>query len=237
MKHGYTTSIPMSLLNLDLMNDLTMNYISGSEFALNMATSVLVRLEDTVEDLQNAEDQEDLSNAQADCEAALEALAAELSNLKDEPFNILEGKNPAELALGFFQHNWQEPDFIKRKVMESVRVLDRINSNQNPLEILMNQNEMCMNELWPLIRKPSEKVIRDCILDLNVGFFGSEDEDVYFIYLTGGGMDMSFDLAFAYALVDGSVPTNMNLERPEDFIQAAQSEGVEAARKVFEPDL
>lgn len=234
MKHGYTTKIPKSLIDVDQMDNLTRDYIQRSNDALLLAYSVRCTLANCETMLRNAEEQEDQNFAGMSCEESLERLSGELEIMNEDMLHILHGKNPGALALGMFRGG-EGPLAINEKVSESIAMLRLTADKQNIFSALIEKSEMGITEVWPLIRKPSDRAIRECLVHVNGVFMGSAEEGAYFLCVTGESMSIADEIAFAYALVDGSIPSNLGTPMPDEYVKAAQSEGFEAAQKFFFP--
>lgn len=68
-----------------------------------------------------------------------------------------------------------------------------------------NENYPMMNYAYPLFHKteiPNEKIIEVCE-NTNCTVLYNIKEDAYYLALTGGGMDLSQDIAKAYLIIDG----------------------------------
>ena len=82
------------------------------------------------------------------------------------------------------------------------------------LDELLASYEPMMNYAYPLQRDPTisddgkEKIIRVC-RETNLTVMYKEDEDSYYLALTGGGMDLSQDIARAYQIMETWIPVSL----------------------------
>lgn len=83
-----------------------------------------------------------------------------------------------------------------------------------------------MNYAYPLREKPAEEEIKEVHCKTNLTVVQDKGSDEYYLALTGGGMDLSQDIAMAYVLTEHWVPLEVAYEvntqkdltqRGEDF--------------------
>ncbi|MDD5697825.1 MAG: hypothetical protein PHH77_04335 [Victivallaceae bacterium] len=70
-------------------------------------------------------------------------------------------------------------------------------------------NMPMMNFAYPLEFEPSEDIIYRVCNETNCTVVRQLSSDIYFLALTGGGMDLSQDVALAYIIADGCIEWDM----------------------------
>ena len=84
-----------------------------------------------------------------------------------------------------------------------------------------------MNYCYPLDIKPDDEKVLKVVNKTNCTVMYHEPEDAYYIVLTGGGMDLSQDIAYAYLLLQKWIP--------EDLISSvSKQKGLSISEKKFE---
>jgi len=71
--------------------------------------------------------------------------------------------------------------------------------------------EPMMNYAYPLETTPSEEAILKVIQETNCTVMYNEEEDKYYLALSGGGMDLSQDIALAYNIIERWIPFELAL--------------------------
>ena len=66
-----------------------------------------------------------------------------------------------------------------------------------------------MNYAYPLETTPSEEAILKVVNETNCTVMYNSDEDSYYLALTGGGMDLSQDIAVAYQIIESWLPKDL----------------------------
>lgn len=68
-----------------------------------------------------------------------------------------------------------------------------------------------MNYVYPLEKDPSDEAVKQVVKETNCTVMYNNETDEYFLALTGGGMDLSQDIALAYYYCDKWIPTELAL--------------------------
>jgi hypothetical protein len=99
-----------------------------------------------------------------------------------------------------------------------------------PDETADNNNPM-MNYAYPLFSSnvSDEKILKVC-KETNCTVLYNTDEDKYYLALTGGGMDLSQDIALAYMIIDDCIEWDM-LE--DVYISGPLSVGKDKYKKIL----
>jgi hypothetical protein len=69
-----------------------------------------------------------------------------------------------------------------------------------------DSGEPMMNFGYPLEREPDDEKILKVVNETNCTVMHNTDTDEYFLALTGGGMDLSQDIALAYHILEKWIP-------------------------------
>jgi len=66
-----------------------------------------------------------------------------------------------------------------------------------------------MNYAYPLYTEPSEEKIIKVCRETNLTVVYNNDDETYYLALTGGGMDLSQDIARAYQIIENWLPVSL----------------------------
>jgi hypothetical protein len=77
---------------------------------------------------------------------------------------------------------------------------------------LADRQEPMMNYAYPLETNPSDEKILKVCQNTNCTVMYKPDSEEYYLALTGGGMDLSQDIAYAYQITDGWLPKDLLVE-------------------------
>ncbi|MGD2084562.1 MAG: hypothetical protein PVH61_00110 [Candidatus Aminicenantes bacterium] len=122
-----------------------------------------------------------------------------------------------EYSVSVHEWNWEDWEFIGRDVMYGFY-------DENPEEAEKDGNEVedgkvkCLDEIadyqlpvmlyaYPLDSEPEREKIIEVCRRTNCTVVMKKDTEEYFLALTGGGMDLSQDMALAYIIAQGWIPT------------------------------
>lgn len=90
-----------------------------------------------------------------------------------------------------------------------------------------------MNYAYPLSFEPDDEKILEVVKKTNLTVMEKESSGEYFLALTGGGMDLSQDVALAYMIAQGSIPfalVNNVSTQPE--LSVGGSDWLKVARRI-----
>ncbi len=98
-------------------------------------------------------------------------------------------------------------EFVGRRVMEEKKG----EWSEENHDGLSGDDEMpMMNYAYPIFNdSPTDKEIFKVCDNTNCTVVYNTDKDCYYLALTGGGMDLSQDIAYAYMLIDGCIDWDM----------------------------
>ena len=122
-----------------------------------------------------------------------------------------------EYSVGVSEWNWEEWDFVGRDAMYEFY-------SENPKEAEKDGHEVedgtvtylddaadehvpIMLYAYPLYHEPEKEKIIEVCRRTNCTVVMKKDTEEYFLALTGGGMDLSQDIALAYIIAQGWIPT------------------------------
>ena len=71
---------------------------------------------------------------------------------------------------------------------------------------------LMMNAICPLKLEPNKEAIKKVVNETNCTVMENTETDEYFLVLTGGGMNLSQDIAYAYFLLEKWIPFELCLE-------------------------
>lgn len=76
-------------------------------------------------------------------------------------------------------------------------------------EETLNGYEPIYNYVYPLETTPSDEDILKVALNTNCCVMYNNDDDKYYLSLTGCGMDLSQDIAFSYVIIENWIPEDL----------------------------
>lgn len=89
---------------------------------------------------------------------------------------------------------------------EHLKYLGYDEEPKHPEDVAYENNEPMMNYAYPLYGTPTDEQIYEVIMKTNCTVMYNTEEDKHYLALTGGGMDLSQSIAFAYILCDERIP-------------------------------
>ena len=120
-----------------------------------------------------------------------------------------EWENSGRNALLSVLEDEENPRF--KEIAKKLDVLDEENKLKDYYEEQVNSySEPMMSYGHILETSPSQENILKVVLETNCSVMYNNNEDIYYIVLCGGGMDLSQDIALSYVWLERWIP--------EDFI-------------------
>ncbi len=104
----------------------------------------------------------------------------------------------------------EDKEHIKfKEVAEYLGVLDDNNELVDYYEETIDGYEPIYNYIYPLQTTPKEEDILKVILKTNCCVMYNNNDDKYYLSLTGCGMDLSQDIALSYMIIENWIPEDL----------------------------
>jgi hypothetical protein len=98
----------------------------------------------------------------------------------------------------------ENPDEV---VKEGYEVED--NKIDDAIDELIQRHYPMMNYAYPLETEPSDEKVVEICQNTNLTVVKDNEDDTYYLALTGGGMDLSQDIALAYIIAETWLPLDL----------------------------
>jgi hypothetical protein len=207
--------------------NLSEQYLERMNAALDIGDSVISTLQFCERQLEDAEEQEDVINAGESCWDRLSELSTEMGLMNEDELHIFYGENLGAVAAQML--GTPSPEFVLKELCKRVAIYRQFGAVDNIRSVLSARSSEQATELWPLLKRPSDRAIRECLIHTKGVFMGSDEERRYFFCPLSATYEALVHIALAYALVDGSIPHSLGIDSPEKFVEVANSSGYQDA--------
>lgn len=126
----------------------------------------------------------------------------------------------SEYSRSVFEWNWEDWEFIGRDVMYGFYKENPEEAEKDGYEVedgkvsyleeAADTHIPIMLYAYPLGREPEREKIIEVCRRTNCTVVMKKETEEYFLALTGGGMDLSQDIALAYIIAQGWIPTALS---------------------------